>query len=110
MSKFDDFLDAVRSGVGDLAKDTLKGVINQAKEDAEDFLKRSALDLKRWSDFLATGELSKDEFEGLVKGLKSLAKMHALTVAGISIIKINRFRNAVINLVIDAAFSAFLPL
>lgn len=108
MSKFDDFLDAVRTGVGSLAKDTLKGAVNQAKADAEAFLKRSEEDLKRWTKLLATGELSKDEFEGLVKGLKSLAKMHALTLAGISIIKINRFRNAVINLVIDAAFKAFL--
>jgi len=109
MANFDSFIDVVKDGIGDLAKETLKSAIEQAKDDAEAFLKRSANDLKRWTGMLATGELSKDEFESLVKGLKALAKMHALTQAGISIARINRFRNAVINLVLNAAFDTFLP-
>jgi hypothetical protein len=52
--------------------------------------------------------MSKREFQDLVKGEKDLAKLHALTEAGIATARLERFRSGLITLVIDSAFGRFL--
>lgn len=110
MSAFDEFLDNVVVGARDLARQSLQGFVTQAEDDARDFLERSRADLQLWTEQLARGELSKDEFSDLVGGLKDLAKMRALTGAGVAAARVQRLRNALINLVIDSAFKAFVPI
>jgi hypothetical protein len=108
MSAFEDFIDVIKSGVKDLAKSTLKDFVDRAEEDFESFVESAKEDWKRWTTMLANGQLSMLEFEGLVRGQKDLAVMHALTEAGIAATRIQRFRDGVIALVIDTAFKTFL--
>jgi hypothetical protein len=109
MSKFDDFTKTVLGGVKGLATGTLKDFLASAKDDAKAFLQQSEDNLRRWTRQLALNELSKDEFEELVRGQAEVAEMAALTQAGITAARIQRFRDALINLVIDAAFKTFIP-
>src|SRR3954453_22081138 len=108
MALFDKFADEVASGAQGLAKATLKGFINEAKSDALDFIKQAADDLKNWTGMLAKGELSKVEFGSLGEGQKDLAHLGALTQAGIALARLDRFRDALVNLVDTAAFKTFL--
>ena len=108
MSKFDDFWNAVRDGVVNIAKGDLKDFLKQAKDDGDQFLTSVKNDLETWTKQLADGDLSKDEFEFLVRGKADLAEMHALTQAGIAAIRVQKFRDAVIDLAIDTAFKVFL--
>ncbi len=108
MSKFDDFFSGVVDGVKDIAKGDLKSLLDAGREDAEAFLENSKTQLKRWTEKLAAGTLDKEEFTDLVEGRVELAKMFALTQAGISAARIQRFRDKLIKLVIDKAFSIFL--
>jgi hypothetical protein len=108
MSKFDEFINAVLSGTEDLAKDTLRDLVKDSLDDAKDFLDTTKDDLALWTEQLAKGELSKDEFEFLVLGKKDLAQLLALKRAGLTEAKIESFQNAVINLVISSAFKVFL--
>ncbi len=109
MSKFDDFTKIVLNGVKGLATGSLKDFLAAANDDAKAFLRQSEDDFRRWTKELAENKLSKDEFEDLVRGEADVAKMAALTQAGITAARIQRFRNALINLVIDAAFKTFIP-
>jgi hypothetical protein len=101
MSKFDDFITVLRAGVIKLAKDTLKGFETQALSDAQAFVDKARVDLERWTKLLAEGRLSTEEFSDLVQAKRDLAELHALTDAGLAVIKLDEFRTGLMNLVID---------
>jgi hypothetical protein len=109
MSAFDGFLREIVSGAEDLARTTLTEAVAQAREDTEDFLRETESDLRRWTQELAAQELSQAEFEDLVKGEADLARLHALTEAGIALARLDRFRDGLINLVVNTAIRTFLP-
>jgi hypothetical protein len=109
MSKLDDYWKAVQDGLLNIAKGDLKDFLKQAKDDGDQFLTSVKNDVETWTKQLNDGGLSKDEFDFLVRGKADLAKMHALMEAGITAIRVQNFRDAVINLVIDTAFKVFLP-
>ena len=108
MSDFDVFVDAIEEGAKELAKKTLKGFKEESVADAKGFLEAAKEDLKRWTKLLARGDLSQDDFEWLVLGRKEVAELHALKQAGLAMVRIDRFKNALLDLVIDTAFDVFL--
>jgi hypothetical protein len=107
-NKFDDFVDAVLKGTEGLAKHIFNGFETQAKEDAKAFIKKTEIDLRRWIKLLVEKKITEQDFGDLVQAKKALAEIHALTQAGIALTKLERFRNDLINLVIDKAFEIFL--
>jgi hypothetical protein len=109
MSDFSRFLELVKTGAITLGKDTVSGFAKRAETDTADFLRRSREDLIRWTGQLARQDLSKEEFESLVRGQADLAKMAALTQAGAALADIQRFRDGLINLVVSSATKVFLP-
>ena len=109
MSDFSDFESAIISGAKGLAQGTLTGFVTEAENDAKSFLTQAAADLQQWTSQLQAGQLTQDDFTDLVNGDKDLARLDALTQAGIALAEVQRFRDALINLVINAAFTAFLP-
>ena len=108
MSDFNDFMDTLKTQIGDLAKSEWADFRKAATKDGKDFIQQSKSDLQRWTGQLANGELSKDEFESLVKGLKDLGEMKALTRAGLALVQADRFKAAVINTIIGTAFDKFI--
>ena len=66
-SIFDDFIKAVLEGAKGLAKDILNGFEDQAKEDAEAFLKITEDDLNRWTELLVEKKLTEQDFGDLVR-------------------------------------------
>lgn len=109
MSKFDAFFDIVKEGIPDIAKDIIGDFKDQAIDDAKTFLEDTKEDLERWTKLFAVGQLNKDEFAFLVQSQKDLFDLHALKQAGLTLITAQKFRDAVINLVISAASKTFLP-
>ena len=107
MSNFNNFINIIEEGVKELAKKTLKGFKDEALSDTKNFLKETEEDLKRWTKLLAKGELSQDDFEWLVLSRKDVAELHALKQAGLALVRTDRFKNALIDLVIDTAFDVF---
>lgn len=108
MSDFDVFVDAVEDGVKELAKKSLKGFKEETVSDTKEFLAAAKKDLQRWTKLLARGDLSQDDFEWLVLGRKEVAELHALKQSGLAMVRLDRFKNGLLNLVIDTAFDVFL--
>ncbi len=103
MFNFDKFFKELKDGVKDMAKREAKDFVKEATADSKEFLDTVKDDLKTWSEQLARGELTKDEFEFLLGGKKDLAKMEALKQAGLAAVKVDRVRTALLDLVISAA-------
>lgn len=110
MSQFSDFTKAVESGAKTLAGNTLKEFLTQAQLDVKDFLNKEKENFQKWTDQLAKGELTQNEFESLVRGERDLAALLALTNAGIAAARLQRFRDGLIDLVINSAFKIFLKI
>ncbi len=104
MSKFDDFVTEVKTGIADIAKTQIKDFVAQATSDGQAFLEALKADLQTWTKQLAAGTLTRKDFAFLVRGKQDLAKMNALTEAGLATIRIDQIRSAVIDLIIAAAF------
>jgi hypothetical protein len=108
MADFDDFLENLKKGLEELAKKNWAEFREAAEKDGKAFVEKTKEDLRRWTKLLAQGDLSKDDFEFLVAGKKDLAEMEALRQAGLTLVRLERFQNALISLVIDTAFETFL--
>lgn len=102
---FDKFLEAVKSGVVDVAKTETVDFIEDTKADGDAFIEDMKKDLLVWTEQLADGLLSADEFEFLVKGKKDLAKMEALMRAGVGAAKVDAVRKGVMKVVVTAALA-----
>jgi len=103
MSKFDDFVKAVKTGIVDIATKEARDFVGAAQADGQAFLDALKADLQTWTQQLAAGTLTPGDFAFLVRGKKDLATMNALTEAGLAAIRIDKIRSAVIDLIITAA-------
>lgn len=72
------------------------------------FVDRTRGDMARWTGLLATGALTRDDFEWLVFGRRELAELEALRLAGLSLAQIDRFRAALVETIVGATFRHFL--
>lgn len=107
MAIFDDYEKELHKGVAKLARQLVDGLEEQALSDANRFLRKSRKDLERWTNLLASGEITKKEFTDLVEGQKALAELHELTRVGIGHTKLERFRTDLIKMVIDSAIKVY---
>ena len=108
MSKFDDYVSGIRDGAKDLAKKLFKDFDKEAVDDTRDFLDRTDAKLRKWTRQLADEDLTRAEFEDLVKGQADLAKLGALTQAGVAATKLERFRSGLVDLAVNTAVDIFL--
>jgi len=72
---------------------------NNIKDDVSQFLEGAKVKLERWTRMLASGVITLEEYELLMKSQKDLVIMTALHKAGISNIRLGHFKNSVIKLI-----------
>ena len=59
---------------------------------------------ERCTKLLIRCELTRSDFEWLVNSEKDSFKMAALEEAGLALIRIDQFRNSVLNMIVDTVF------
>jgi hypothetical protein len=102
MSKFDDLLTEIESGIEDLAKTSAKDYIDEIKKDGSAFLTEIEEDLKRWTTLLANGDITGDEFKLLIESNRALLEMKALTKAGMAKKRTQDIIDGIIDIVTKA--------
>jgi hypothetical protein len=107
MADFARFLEELTAQLAELAEQQWTAYRDAAISDGTAFVDKIKADLERWSQLLASGALTKDDFAWLVQGKKDLAELEALEQAGLALERLDQFRTALIKLVIDTAFSVF---
>ncbi len=108
MPTFNDFVSTLKNDLLDFAKINYEEYKDELLKDGTLFIEKAKSDLERWTDGLASGALSKDDFEFLLKGKKDLAQMEALKQLGLSKIRITKITNGIIDVVVGSAFKTFL--
>ncbi|MDN3656033.1 hypothetical protein QWZ08_10375 [Ferruginibacter paludis] len=101
---FADIFKQLKTGVVSLAKSTVSTYLNDAKTDGQNLLAEMKDDLERWTKLLISGDLTTKDFEWLVNSEKDSFKMAALENAGLALIRIDQFRNSVLNMIVDTVF------
>jgi hypothetical protein len=99
---FNMFLDSLKDELGTLASEIGTDIRDELIKDGLQFVHKTRDDLQSWSEQLLTGELSKDDFEWLIKSKKDLAEMHALQQKGLAQARIDRFKTALVQTVIGS--------
>jgi len=85
---FGDLLEAVKK----IAAEEFTEYKSEASEDVEEFLLDSKSDLEKWVTQLASGELSPDDFEWLMKSKKEVLKLTLLKQKGLAQVRLDQFR------------------
>ena len=106
MNNIDSMLKDISSSVTQVVTDAAGKYATQANQDVQDFLEGSKAQIAEWAQQLSEGKMTKDEFEFLAVGrLKDLAKMRALTQAGIAAATLDATKAKVASVVITAISS-----
>ncbi len=109
MSKIDAFLKAVLDGAQDLAGEYIKGAHKRGLTEMRGYVEARAEDVERWTRLLESGELTEQDFRHLLLALKDGAEIRTLRIAGVELARLQRLRDALVDLVIDKALGTFLP-
>ncbi|OGU79896.1 MAG: hypothetical protein A2W11_08080 [Ignavibacteria bacterium RBG_16_35_7] len=108
MPTFNDFVSTLKSDLLDFAKENLEEYKEELLKDGTLFIEKTKSDIERWTEGLASGALSKEDFEFLLKGKKDLAQMETLKQLGLSQIRITKITNGIIDVVVGSAVKTFL--
>src|SRR5438270_9800211 len=93
-------------GIIHLAETTFTTYKTQAIADGKAFLNAAKADLQKYTQQLAEGDITLDEFKDLMQDEGDLAKMDALKEAGLAHAAFDSFVNGIIGIMITAALSA----
>lgn len=108
MSKFDEFIDSVLEGTKTLAEELFGDLWEKVTQSSGAFVEKTRDDLLRWTELLAEGRITEQDFGDLVYAKKALLEIAALTQLGISLSTLERFRARFLDLLIGKAFDVIL--
>ena len=101
MPKIEEQLKDILGDAVDFAKKDLLGLIKKAKADESEFIQDQGKSLERYIAALAKGDISKEEFADLVKGLVSLHKIEGYRLSAEVKARAQELSNKITELVID---------
>lgn len=108
MALFDEIFNEIKTKVIGLATDEVKDYKDKAVKDTNEYLQTSKEKLKKWTLLLVDKKIDGEEFEYLVNSQLGLGEMKVLTNVGIAQIKAEKFKNDVINLVVNTVLTRVL--
>lgn len=97
---FNAVFDTLKEGVTSLAKVTVQNYQNDAKADGIKLVESLKTDIKTWGEQFVAGKLTEDDVNFLVLAKKDLIEMNTLKQAGLSLIKVDEFKNGLLQLII----------
>ncbi len=107
MFNFNSFLETLREDLGNLAMDFGEDFKDDLVEAGSDLVNNTREDLERWTRQYAEGDLSKEDFKFLLKGRKDLAELEALKQKGLTQIRIDELKDAVVDTIIGSVRKGF---
>jgi len=102
---FQTLFDQLKKEVSSLAVSSVQQFKKEAEADGQNLLESLKQNLQNWTFELATGEISKDDFEFLVMGQKELIEMNILKQKGMALIDLDKLKISLINQIIKTTLS-----
>ncbi|MFD1140974.1 hypothetical protein ACFQ4C_07635 [Larkinella insperata] len=103
-NNFEDIFQSLEKGVESVATSSLKEYLSQAKTDGQRVLTDLKDNLERWAGEVETGAMTKEDLEFLLQEETALDELVSLKQAGLAAVRIDKFRNSLINMVVDTLF------
>jgi hypothetical protein len=91
------------------AKIRFKDRYEAAKKELEKFKERMKDDLVRYTEALADGDLTKEQFKQLVADNMRLLEMKGLTQAGLTAVEVDKYKAASMKKILSTTFNEVLP-
>ncbi len=98
---FEEILKKLKENLLKLVQDEYDDFKDSGEEVVDDFLNNSKEKLEKWTNLLANKIITLEEYKWLLKSQKDLFEINALYSAGVSKIRINKFKNKAINTIVD---------
>ncbi|SHE76890.1 hypothetical protein SAMN02745206_00790 [Desulfacinum infernum DSM 9756] len=108
MSDFDRYLETLKDELTRMVREHWADWGEEALKSGDRFLRDVEGDLRRWTALLVERRLTEEEFRFLVESKKDLLELAALKEAGLSAIRLEQFRNGVVNLAVSTAVDVLL--
>jgi TPP-dependent trihydroxycyclohexane-1,2-dione (THcHDO) dehydratase len=102
---FQTLFDQLKKEVSNLAVSSVQQFKKEAEADGQNLLESLKQNLQTWTLELATGEISKEDFEFLVMGQKELIEMNILKQKGMALIDLDKLKISLINQLIKTTLS-----
>jgi hypothetical protein len=100
-SIWEDFIDNLKDDAGKLAKNELKELVKNSKEDSEKFIKKQGEKMELYLNQLADGQITKKQFEGYILDIKDLTEMQALKMVVAAKARMQSLAKGIENLIIN---------
>ncbi|TSD66354.1 hypothetical protein FFF34_002835 [Inquilinus sp. KBS0705] len=98
-------MNSLKNSVVDLAKKNLSDHLNDAIQDGHAIINGLEGKIQEWTQLYEAGDIDEGNLKSLILGEKDLMKMELLKQEGLALIRIDKFRIDVCNLVLDAVTS-----
>ncbi|MFT3704311.1 MAG: hypothetical protein QM802_18225 [Agriterribacter sp.] len=98
---FDQIYEDLKSGVVDVAKQSLQDYITEAKAAGQTALDDMKANLQHWAQEVENGALTKEDLEFLLQEEAAFEELSGLKQAGVTEIRIDEFKNALINTILN---------
>ena len=102
---FNKLFNQLKNAIVSLAKEKLKDYVAEAASDGTSILHIIQDDLETYTEQLADGEISKDDFKLMLLGDADFIEMSALTETGLAAAAADEFKSEVFNTIIDTVFA-----
>lgn len=103
MSDMNLFIDELKRNLQKLAAGPYQKYSSQLIKDGTAFAVKLEEDLKKWAAEYSIQEMTKEEFESLIKSKKNLLEMEALKHVGLPKTDLNKIRNSIVETVTETA-------
>lgn len=97
------FIEELRKNLQKLATGSFQKYSSQLIKDGTDFAVKLEDDLNKWEAEYSIQEMTKEEFEDLIKSKKNLLTMDTLKHEGLAKTDLNKLRNAIVETVTETA-------
>lgn len=107
MATFKEFLDILKTETEKVVRAEWRDCKEAALRDGQALVEKTKADLERWTGLLASGALSPEDFEWLLRGKKDLAELESLKQAGLAQARLDRFQDSILGVVAQTALRVF---
>lgn len=105
-----ELLDTIKSESIKAIKDEFKDLLDTAKKDKSDFIKKSAEQVEQALIYRAEGKLSQDDVATLLKKQKKIAQIEANNVQIQTLARIQKITYRILDIAIDVLLKAIVPI
>jgi phosphoribosyl-ATP pyrophosphohydrolase len=105
-----ELLDTIKPKALKAIKEEFKELLDAAKKDKSDFIKRSAEQVKQALIYRAEGKLSADDVATLLKKQKKMAQIEANNVQIQTLSRIQKISYRILDIAIDVVLKAIVPI